>query len=363
MHVGILNSPARLGLLAVCLLPTPLAAEHKLDRYEFLQIEMGVPFRIVLYAADDAVANQAARAAYARIERLNAVMSDYDPDSELMRLCQMSGPGKPVKVSPDLLRVLRHAVELSQKTDGAFDVTVGPLVRLWRIARRKKQMPEPAALREAQSRVGYRNVRLDAEQQTVELLRDGMRLDLGGIAKGFAGDEALAVLRRHGITRALVDGSGDVVLGDPPPGRRGWIVDVDDRVQKPPEPGAKPTDQPVVGARVPWDPPQPTRLRLSNAAVATSGDAFQFVEINGRRYSHIIDPKTGLGLTRSSSVTVIAKTGIEADSLASAVSVVGPEQGLKLLGCRTAAARIVHWRGDEMQTTRSQSFAQFVLTE
>ncbi|MGE4001886.1 MAG: FAD:protein FMN transferase, partial [Planctomycetaceae bacterium] len=159
--------------------------------------------------------------------------------------------------------------------------------------------------------VGYEQVQLDSLTQTVTLGQAGMRLDLGGIAKGYAADEALRVLQEHGIEHALIDAGGDIVTGQPPPGADGWRI------------GIAPLDAPD------GDPQR--FLRLGNAAVATSGDASQFVEIDGIRYSHIMDPRTGLGLTTRSSVTIVAPDGIAADSLASAVSVLGPERGLKLL--------------------------------
>ena len=351
MCVGILKLFTAIGLLATCCLPPVAAAEKRLQRYEFLQIEMGVPFRIVLYADNDALANKAAAAAYARIKRLNAALSDYDPDSELMRLCRSSGPGKPVKVSPELQQVLRQAAELSNATDGAFDVTVGPLVRLWRIARRRKKLPETHVIDAARKLVGYRNMRLDPKAGTVELLVSGMRLDLGGIAKGFAGDEALKVLKKHGITRALIDGSGDVVVGDPPPGRDGWMIEVFALKRR----GIRASTQSVNNRSA------PRYISLANAAVATSGDAFQFVNIGGKRYSHIIDPKTGLGLTTSSSVTVIAPSGMKADSLASAVSVLGPDRGLKLIDqIQCTAALVVQLVDGRPREFRSRRFSRFV---
>jgi thiamine biosynthesis lipoprotein len=337
-----------------------VSAAEQLERYEFLQIQMGVPFRITLYAGNDAAANKAARAAYARIKQLNGVLSDYDPDSELMRLCRSSGPRKPVKVGRDLERVVSASLKLSAKTGGAFDVTIGPVVRLWRIARRKKQMPAPMALADALDRVGHRHVRLDTKQHTIELRHEGMRLDLGGIAKGFAGDEALKVLKAHGVTRALIDGSGDIVAGDPPPGKTGWIIEVAAVTRKPTGRVPKPT----VG--IPSEPQtaKPLRLILSNAAVATSGDAYQNVKIDGKRYSHIINPKTGLGLTRSSSVTVIAENGMAADSLASAVSVLGPERGLKLIGTRkTRAAMVVILHDGQPRKHATKSLARFITTD
>ncbi|MGA2033497.1 MAG: FAD:protein FMN transferase [Thermoguttaceae bacterium] len=290
-----------------------LAAGHNspaLVRFEFTQVEMAVPFKLVLYAPDAAAATSAARAAFARVHALNAIMSDYDPESELNRLCRTSGEGKAVPVSDDLWKVLAHAEALSARCEGAFDVTVGPVVRLWRRARRRGELPPPEDLNAARALVGYRLVRLDPQRHAVELLKPGMRLDLGGIAKGYATEEALRALNKAGISRALVDAGGDLRLGDPPPDAAGWKV------------GLTPLDN----IRRPT-----SYLVLANVAVSTSGDAIQFVEIGGRWYSHIVDPRTGMGLTDRSRVTVVAPDGMVADGLTKAVVVLGPEKGLKLI--------------------------------
>jgi thiamine biosynthesis lipoprotein len=228
-------------------------------------------------------------------------------------------------------------------------------VRLWRRARRQKKLPSRERLKQARAHVGYEFVRLDRDAQTVTLLKAGMRLDLGGIAKGYAADRALAVVREHGIGRALVDGSGDISIGDPPPGKPGWRIAVGNRLgtltsQSEQEGGA--AEQVA------------EFLVLHNAAVATSGDAFQYVEIDGVRYSHLIDPHTGVGLTDHSTVTIIAPDGITADSLASAVSVLGPERGMKLIettpGC---AARIVRVPRGEIQLFRSKGWPTAVVPQ
>lgn len=282
-----------------------------MQRFEQTGMEMGgVPIKIVLYAADQRAAEQAALAALARIRQLNAIMSDYDPASELRQLCSTSGPGKPVVVSDELWEVLVRAQDFARQSQGAFDVTVGPLVRLWRRARRQRELPLPERIAEARPLVGYELLRLDPQRQAVELLREGMRLDLGGIAKGYAADEALKVLRREGISRALVDAGGDVAVGDPPPDRAGWLIGVAAL-----EPGGKPS----------------RFLLLQRAAIATSGDMWQYVEIGGRRYSHLVDPRTGEALTDHSGVTVVAPDCLTADALASAVSVLGPQKGLQLI--------------------------------
>lgn len=294
---------------------------------------MGVPFAAAFYAPDEASANKAIAAVWARIEHLNSLMSDYDSNSELMRLCRESGPGKPIAVSPELFRVLCKSVEVSELSDGAFDVSVGPLIKLWRRARRQKELPDPKHLAEARELVGWRNIKL-CRPGTVELLKPGMRLDLGGIAVGYACDEAICVLKQHGISRAMIDGSGDIVVSDPPPGATGWRIGIASLK----EPNASPTEF----------------ATLANCSISTSGDAYQFVEVGGRRYSHIVDPKTGLGLTERCSVTVIAPDGMTADALATAVSVLGPERGLTLIESQPCtAAFVASLDGDKLVTRQS----------
>ncbi|MCS6977532.1 MAG: FAD:protein FMN transferase [Gemmatales bacterium] len=298
----------------------PASAPSARKRFEFAQPHMGTQFRIVLYAADEATARRSAEAAFARIAELDARLSDYREDSELMRLCQQAG-GSPVAVSEDLFRVLKAAQEMARLSGGAFDVTIGPLSRLWRRSRRQKELPTPRRLEEARALVGFEKLILDEQARTVRLSKPGMLLDLGGIAKGFAADEAQRVLRGHGIVSALVAAGGDIVLSDPPPDAPAWRI------------GIAPLDDP--------NRPPSRFLWLKNAAVSTSGDAEQFVEINGVRYSHILDPKTGLGLTGRQSVTVVAPNGMTSDSLATAVSVLRPEEGLKLVEQIAGAAALI----------------------
>lgn len=295
--------------------------EPALERFEYTEPQMGVPFRIVLYAPDPGTAERAAAAAFARIAALNASLSDYDSDSELSRLSATAGTGHSVPVSPDLWRVLERAQDFAERSDGAFDITVGPEVVLWRKARRDGRLPDPARLARARAATGWQHLELDQKHRTARLHVPGMKLDLGGIAKGYAVDEALKILEARGIRRALVSGGGDLVVGDPPPGRKGWRIDV------PPPEG---TDS------------APTRqVLLRRRGLATSGDLFQHVEIDGVRYSHIVDPRTGLGLTDRSLVTVIARDGMTADALSTTVSVLGPERGLPLADAWAAGIRVV----------------------
>ncbi|MEX0714416.1 MAG: FAD:protein FMN transferase [Pirellulales bacterium] len=318
------------------------AVEPALDRYEFQEVHMGAPIKIVLYAADEAFANAAAAKAFERIGHLDKLLSDYDPDSELSRLSRTAGLGQEVEVGRELWFVLSRAQKLAEATGGAFDVTVGPYVRLWRRARRQSELPDPARLAQARQAVGYRNLKLDPGRRTARLLAPGMRLDLGGIAMGYAADEALEVLAGHGVSRALIDASGDIVAGEAPPGRDGWSI--------------------AVAALGKPDSPPSRYVLLRHAAVTTSGDAFQFVEIDGVRYSHIVDPRTGLGLTESMSVTVVAADCMTADSLATAVCVLGPEKGLALIEDTAGAAGLLVRRvGDRVETAESSGFDRFEI--
>lgn len=286
------------------------ASRPSLARFEFSQAHMGTRFRIVLYATNQEIATQASDAAFERIARLDGIMSDYRETSELMSLCRRAG-GPPIRVSNELFRVLTKSQQLARQSNGAFDITIGPVVRLWRQARRTKELPDRQRLAQALDLSGYDKIHLQPKTRSVRLSKPGMLLDLGGIAKGYAADEAIATLKQHGIHSALVAAGGDIVVSNSPPGTDGWIV------------GIAPLNNPNK---------TPTRfLSLHNAAVSTSGDAEQHIELNGVRYSHIVDPRTGLGLTGQSSVTVVAPNGITADGTDTTVSVLGPEPGLRLV--------------------------------
>lgn len=295
-------------LLLLVALSSPLYAQ---TRFEYSEVAMGVRARIVLYATDEATAQKAARAAYDRIAVLEEIMSDYRPDSELMRLSAKSG-GPAVKVSPELLFILQKSQELAKRSDGAFDVTVGPVVKLWRKARKAGVMPPKEELDAARKLVGWRKLHIDPKGGLVRLDTPGMQLDLGGIAKGYGCDEAIRTLKANGIKSALVEMGGDIVVSDAPPGKKGWEIEV-----------ANATDPAQSFDKL-------RMLTLSNAAVSSSGDTEQFVEIGGKRYSHIVDPKTGLGLTDRIAVTIIAPNGTTSDGLSTAISVLGETKGRAL---------------------------------
>jgi thiamine biosynthesis lipoprotein len=316
------------------------SVEQTLARYEYTRPQMGLPFRIVLYAPNKTSADAAAEAAYARIKQLNDILSDYDTDSELSRLSQTSGSGRGVSVGDDLWRMLERSQQVARETGGAFDITCGPVVSLWRKARREKQLPDPVKLTEALRAVGHEKLVLDPKQRTAELLVPYMRLDLGSLAKPYAVDEALRVLRERGIRSALVAGSGDIAVSEPPPGTHGWRIEL------------APLDAP--GA------PATEFVLLRNQALATSGDLFQHVEIGGVRYSHIVNPKTGMGLTDHSLVVVIAKDCQTANSVSTSAGLIGPGRALEYAAAKDACARIVRKPAEQIEMRESACFRKFL---
>ena len=269
---------------------------------------MGTHFSVVCYAGERLAAEKAVEAAFAKAEEVNAVASDYLPASELSML-SFKTVGTPVPLSPLLFDLMDHSRRIAEATEGAFDPTLGPLTKLWRDTRTNGRLPDPEKLAVARAASGWRHFTLDPEARTITLLRENMAFDLGGIAKGYAADRMLDSLAAAGIRQALVTAGGDIRLGDAPPGRAGWNV------------ALKTFD---VGKN-------DEILILSNAAISTSGDLHQSVEIEGVTYSHILDPATGLGLTRRVAASVIAENAKLSDALATAACVLGSEGGGALL--------------------------------
>ncbi len=283
-------------MILLFLVPELPAQEQRLLTFRHLQ--MGTTFNVVVQCRDTVAAARAVQATFAYLDSLNSTLSDYLPESELSTL-----PGRAYEqsqvVSKELFEVLKRAQQISRVSEGAFDVTVGPLSQVWRRAFRTEQFPDPARIEEAKSRVNFQAVRLNQDSLTVRMLLPRMQLDVGGIAKGYAAEQMVARLTEAGFPHVLVDAGGDLVLGFPPEGKPGWRV------------------LPL------WPDDQLEPIYLSNTAVATSGDTYRFLEWEGTRYSHIIDPRTGLGVSRERLVTVQTNSGSLADALASLISILG----------------------------------------
>ncbi len=304
-----------LGLLIVA---AARPAGTDLRRFEAVEPHMGTLVRITVYTADEQSARDAFRAAFDRIQDLDRILSDYRPDSELNTITR-TAVGRSIAISQDLFAVLRASQDLARATDGAFDVTQGPVIRLWREARKARRAPDALALQEAARRSGYRKLHLDTTNRAVMLDVPEMALDVGAIGKGYAASEAIELLTRRGVRSALVAVSGDLAFSDAPPGQRGWRIAIHSESS----------------------PTLPKVLTLTHAAVSTSGSSEQHVDVDGRRYSHIIDPSSGMGLIDDVTVTVIAGHGLDADGLDTAVSVLGVDRGLALIDARPGAAALI----------------------
>jgi thiamine biosynthesis lipoprotein len=330
-------------------LATP-ATQPSLQKFEYHALKLGSDFNLIFYAADKPSADAAADAVWARVDQLDLVYSDYNPESELSRLARRTHDGpmaEPVPVSDNLWKLLRLSYDAAERTGGAFDITVGPYVQLWRRSRRQQQLPSPERLAEAKTSVGWRLMKLDDPKHTVQLLAPKMRLDLGGIAGGYIADDVLRLLRGRGINRAIVDSSGDLALGDPPPDRAGWRVAIRDLTE-----------------------PSKTAeyIEVANCGVSTSGDTYRFVEIDGVRYSHIVDPATGLGLTHRIGVTTVAPDGVTADWVTKPVSVWGSEKGIAFVetmrrepGMQRLAARVTRVDGERATVVTSGGYQQLKI--
>jgi thiamine biosynthesis lipoprotein len=296
-------------VIAILSLSCALHAQE-LKRFDYTAPLMATTFRISLHAESKEKAETAADAAFKHIAFLNTVFSDYEPNSELMQLCN-AGPGTPFKASPALFDLISRSLDFARLTDGSFDITCGNLTQLWRRTKRVKKLPPADRLAKALAATDWQAVKLDANAQTITLTRPGMLLDLGGIAKGYAADEGLRILREHGLTRALVVAGGDIAIGDPPPGQDAWDIQLRQFAKSVPEEDL-------------------VTVRLKNCGVSTSGDLYQFTEIDGVRYSHIVSPKTGLGLTDRIACSVIAPNCTTSDALATTMCVLGKERGESL---------------------------------
>ena len=326
---------ASLFLLATCVLACRSAPAP--ERVSETRRLMGVPWTITLHAASRTAGQAALAAAFAEVSRLDGILSDYDPQSEVSRLSAAAPMSAAIPVGAELGEVLELAAAFCAASQGAFDPTVGPLTALWRQARRSGRLPRADRLAAALQAVGPGALLIEDRGQAVRLPLPGTRLDLGGIGMGYAADRVLALLRERGITAAMIDASGDVAVSGPPPGAAGWRIAV---------------------RGLPGDSAAGPLLLLTDAAVTTSGDAFQAVEIDGVRYSHIVDPRTGLGVTGPAAVTVIASDGATADALATAASVLGPHEGSRLIGKYPGCAARFVWReGDLIQEATTASWA------
>ncbi|MBN1766379.1 MAG: FAD:protein FMN transferase [Sedimentisphaerales bacterium] len=310
---------------------------------------MGTFARIQVRCTDKEAGLQGLADAQASLDEVDRLMSTYRSDSELSRVNRQAHQN-PVKISPETYHVLKKACYYNELTEGAFDITVSPLLKIWKEASEKNQLPRTEELEQAQKNVGTEKLILSESNTdlTVSFAQGGIELNLNAIAKGYAVDQALARLRRPGIIGALVDIGGEIAcFGQNRPGQD-WIVGIQD-------PFATDNTNPL-SQHPRW------RVRLQDGAIATSGNYRRYVTINGKNYSHIIDPRTAYPAQNIPSVTIIAPYTIDADALATAVSVMGIKEGLKLIeSLENTEAFLVTGTNEKPVLYRSKGFSEFEI--
>lgn len=288
----------------LCGIACSVQSSYGQKRYQFEAEKLGTTLYLTLYTTDTFQAKKAAESCFAQVDSLNKIFSDYDPSSEIRQLCRNYVARAPHPVSVPLRDLIQKSLWVSAQTAGAFDVTIGALSKLWREQLSQEEIPRKKALRKMRKAVGSNLISLDSNENLIYFKRPHMNLDFGGIGKGYIGDKVGEKLEKEGIKSYLLDMGGDLICGDPPPGRESWSI------------------------TIPWID---KTIQIANCAVATSGPDYQFFVHKGRRYAHIIDPSTGWGVEDVFSTTIIAETGWMADGFASACAIIPPETSLQIL--------------------------------
>ena len=290
---------------------------------------MGSAYSVAVYGDDRSRMEEAVDAAFEEVRRLDQMLSNYKPESELSEVNRMAAQS-PVHVSPELFGLLSACQEYSRESEGAFDITVGPLMKTWGFYKGSGRLPHRAEIRGVLERVGYRNVILDAANRTVRFARPGVELDPGGIGKGYAVDRMVEVLKQYGIKTALVSASGSSIYGlGAPPGERGWRVQIQN-----------PKDKSKSVAEV----------YLRDESMSTSGNYEKFFRADGRIYSHIMDPRTGWPAQGVLSVSAITPRTLDSEAWTKPLFVNGrawaakhKPAGLRALFCEDTAEQTCAW--------------------
>ena len=326
--------------LILVVLAGSLYVSAQTKRFSFTRGKMGSPFTIIMYASDSAQATTIAEQSFQLVDSLVLIFSDYIDSSELNRLCAAAGPrNTPMVISPALFEILALSKYGYEKSNETFDITLGPVTRLWRKARKENVFPSKSVVQGKLSLTGFQKLRLNKKNKTAHLLQKGMQLDLGGIAQGYIAQQVIDLIKRNNIKDALVDVSGDIIAIGAPTGKRGWTVGV---------------NAPGKGEEL-----LKRTLLVSNKAVTTSGDLYQYMYHNGKKYSHIVDPKTGYGITSQRNVTVIASDGTTADWLTKACSLLPISEAKKLATELNAALLIIEIKDDKMMSYGTKSFEAY----
>jgi thiamine biosynthesis lipoprotein len=315
-------------------------ADQAAVRYEASHEAMGTVFTVAAYGRDAVFLSEVANEVFEEIDRLDAQMSNYQPGSELS-VINREAAQRDVLVEPKLFGLIQYSLRASQESGGDFDITVGPLMKHWGFFRGQGRLPSQAEITQVLKQVGYQHVHLDPARRTLRFDVSGVEIDLGGIAKGYAVDQAVEILRSSGVTAALVSsGTSSIYALGSPPGERGWKVTVRDPFES-----GKAADV----------------FRLQNFALSTSGSYEKFFKIGGKTYCHIMDPHTGWPVENMLSTVAAVPTGTESEVLTKVFFVGGVEKSRSYLATHANAIGVFYQPGDKPRTftrtvLRSTSF-------
>jgi thiamine biosynthesis lipoprotein len=330
-------------LIFLLLFPFTLSAQLK--RFQFSETKMGSPFNLIFYHIDSAEATLWAKECFAIVDSLNNIFSDYTLTSEVGQLTQLN-PLQEQKISDELFAIILESKKAWKKSGKTFDITIGALTQLWRKAKTaqmdylgEKRFPSEEEIKKTKQSAGFKNLIINISSKTISFKKSGMQLDFGGIVKGYAAQKVIDYLKSKNILSALADAGGDIAMSDAPPGKNGWNIAIN-----------------IPESEIElWN----RNLELKNCAVATSGDVYRYIIHAGKKYSHIIDPRTGYGVTSQRNVTVIAKGGTIADWLATACSILPIKKALRLAKKENAQLLIAVLEEEKIITYKTKKFDSF----
>ncbi|MES2796078.1 MAG: FAD:protein FMN transferase [Bacteroidota bacterium] len=333
--------PVLISLLIILslLLLKPQSATSQQKKFSFSEQKMGSAFTIIFFDSDTLHAVTIAEKAFKIVDSLNLSFSDYLESSEISKIASLAGNGEWLEVTDDLFAILKESKYAYEKSSGAFDITIGQLTKLWRKAKKEKRLPNDKIINRALVTSGMKYLALDTLAKKVKLLKKGASIDLGGIGKGYAAQKVFDFLQKNNFRRIIVDAAGNMAIGEPPTDNESWKIAID-----------TPERNYLINNKM---------LMLNNLAISTSGDANQFVEIYGKRYSHILNPKTGLGLQYQRQVTVVCTNAAKADWLSTALTVLPIKKGLILAKKEKAEVLIFEKKGNSFKEILSDGFAKF----
>lgn len=310
-------------------------SHQQLKRFQFIENKMGSPFHLIFYHHDSTEAAAIAKECFLIVDTLNNTFSDYTPKSEVGKLASQSNHSS-FLLSDELFSMILRSHDAWIRSGKTFDITIGSLTHLWRGAKAEKRFPSNEEIAKAKRSSGLDNLVIYIKKKKISFLKQGMLFDFGGIVKGYAAQKMIDHLKTKNISIALADAGGDIAMSDPPPGKNGWNIAIN-----------LPEQENELMDR---------QLELKNCAVATSGDVYNYILHDGKKYSHIIDPRTGYGVTSQRNVTVIAKDGATADWMATACSILPIKKALELAKKENAALLIATIKNEKIIIYKTKNF-------